>query len=252
MVDSLKDVPTNGFGYQYAELNQGYIGLETYGQAGISDEYRAYAGTQLLEAMYVDTQYFVSFETCLALEGFYWPMNHASDNIGVVFTMTGYDWLDSPQEIPNEAHLYATEIIEDTLNWTHIEGIFTADEPYTHIGVGNFFDSANTEYIQYQNGLGAYYYVDNVVVMKLSNYNHVSGVSTRPELQTLQQGCKYFFSFPDKRGDASLFDLNGKLIWTIPYSQQLTVDLSAQHSGVYLLKIATGKNNQFIYKLIKS
>lgn len=251
-LDSLFDVPTNGFGYQYAATGDGYIGLGTYGQPGISDNAREYAGVQLLAPLMVDTPYHVSFKTCLALNGFYWQLNHASNNIGIIFTPNGYDWLDSPMPIPNEAHLYSTEVIEDTTNWTLIEGVFIADEAYTHIGVGNFFDSANTEYIQYQNGLGAYYYVDDLVVMKLSDYNRIGELTKKPMLQTIEQGSKYICSLSNEKGRASLFDLNGKQIWTKRFNQELTIDLVNQSYGIYLLQINIENKQQFNFKLIKS
>jgi len=252
LTDSLMDVALNGHGYQPAYLHNGYIGLLTFGQAGVSENYREYAGCALSAPLVIDTSYYVSFRTCLTRSGFDNVMNHASNNIGVIFTQTGYDWIDSPMPIPNEAHLYASEIIEDTTNWTLVEGVFVANDIYSHIGVGNFFDSDNTEFIQYSDGNGAYYYVDDVVVMKLSDYNHVSELNAKSFLQTIEQGSKYICSLSNEKGRASLFDLNGKQIWTKRFNQELTIDLVNQSYGIYLLQINIENKQQFNFKLIKS
>src|SRR5690606_31802884 len=72
--------------------------------------------------------------------------------------------------ISNSAHLFASTPVSQQNGWTVITGTFTADSAYTYIGVGNFFDEANTnEVLVCQSCFQNFniYYLDDISVVAL-------------------------------------------------------------------------------------
>jgi len=105
---------------------------------------------------------------------------YANNNIGA--------YLDNGSiDSTNECHSYQTEyipqvldtaIITDTLNWTKIQGSFIANGTERFITIGNFFDTAHTEHIQYLGYFSeGYYLVDDVSVIE-SNTTAYAGPDT--------------------------------------------------------------------------
>ena len=62
----------------------------------------------------------------------------ATDNLGIRLSTT----TDFP--IDNFSHLHATSVMSDDVNWVTLTGSIIADSAYTYVGVGNFYDDANT------------------------------------------------------------------------------------------------------------
>lgn len=173
-LDTLVDVPLNGWSYQHAWDGEAYVG--GYAYDGVSGDYREFVGAQLIEPLQVGCTYMVRFRTNPAFNGSYWLINGGGvcNNIGLLFTMESYAWT-APTPAPsyhafaarNYAHVYSSAVITDTLAWTLVEGLFTADSAYAHVVLGNFFTDANT--IGYPNGGSsvdlAYYLIDGVEVL---------------------------------------------------------------------------------------
>lgn len=166
-LDSLVDVPQNGWAFQYAHDGQAYAGVCAY-QGW--DDYREYIGTELNQPMVAGTSYSVSFWISLGMGGNYWYPEGACNNMGVLFTTQSNAWLGitGPEfGFRNYAHVYTSAIVTDTLNWTLVSGTFTADSAYQYIVLGNFFDSTYTDAIDLVPPLdqvAAYYLIDDVCV----------------------------------------------------------------------------------------
>lgn len=160
------DVPCNLGGCQDANTGSAYIGLITHPQVSIpSNPYREYLGAELLEDLVIDEEYYISFYTSRGPGGLDWVSTSATNNIGLLFTKSGYDYTN-PISTLGYNHLNANEIILDTTSWVHIEGTFIADSAYTHLGLGNWFSNSQTEVsvVVEDGNLDAYYYIDDVCV----------------------------------------------------------------------------------------
>lgn len=123
---------------------------------------REFIGGQLSSPLVAGQQYFVSFYA-----------NHAdtslvhltTDKLGIKFSTIAFSQAN-PDTVGNMAHIFSSTIISDTTSWVLIQGSFIADSAYTHFGIGNYFEDAQTN--QSQIGTGnpnyAYYLIDDVCV----------------------------------------------------------------------------------------
>lgn len=167
-VDTLLDVPWNGFTWQYAHDGDAYVGMGLY----TVDDFRELVGAPLIEPLVVGQTYYVSYWVNLATEGSYWETRWASNNQGVLFTMDEHIWSgqtgSGPEFAPrNYAHVNNPTIITDTANWTLVSGSFVADSAYRYIVLGNFFNDALTDTVHFTPGqpsLAAYYLYDAICV----------------------------------------------------------------------------------------
>lgn len=171
-LDTLLDVPLNGFGYQCAFDGDAYVGMFAYGYVSwLPDNiYREYVGCQLLQPLEVGEIYELSFYTNAAIDGTPWPMQWVCNNMGMLFTMQPNIWtyVDEPHfAVRNYAQLHSTAVISDTAGWTLVSGSFMADSAYAYLVLGNFFSNTLTDTLHLNTGtsLGAYYYVDDVCVV---------------------------------------------------------------------------------------
>lgn len=165
--DSLGWIPWNAVGYQWPSDGESYAGLYAHGQVGVSENYREYIGCELSEPLEVGETYYVSVKTSMAfgnMTNFIWACNR----IGAYFTDQSHHFEDNPLQIPNYAHIYEENIISDTVNWVPVQGSFIADEPYTHMGLGVFFEYSLLDTLSLISGssLGSYYYIDDVCVSR--------------------------------------------------------------------------------------
>jgi len=248
--DSLGWVPWNGMGYQWPADGETYAGLYAHGQVGQdwSQNYREFLGCELLEPLEVGQIYYVYFKTSMAFGNAINP-TWASNRLGAYFTTQTYHWLDNPLQIPNFAHVYEESIIADTINWVTISGSFVADQPYTHLGLGVFFEFALLDTMNLVPGfssLGSYYYIDDVCVSRfpdcviatsdrrldLSNEVHVYPNPANTDV--VVESATIIIQ-------AGLQDLSGKWVKApVPINQSRVVwSLSDIPSGIYIIDIET-------------
>jgi len=154
-------VPSNNTGFQFPHTGDAYCGGATYNKNGL---FREIIGIQLSSPLTIGQRYYVSFYTTLSgKSGF----NFATNNIGVKFTTSSYNYISNPIPVNNFAHINYNAFISDTLNWQQINGSFIADSNYSYVAIGNFFDDSNTDTACISNGtltLDGYYYLDDVCV----------------------------------------------------------------------------------------
>lgn len=168
--DSLGWVPWNGWGTQLADSGESYVGLYAFSpdpSPFSENDFREYLGCELIQPLEVGETYYVSFKTSMGFGNYYFPV-WACNRLGAYFVTQGYHYQDNPLEIPNYAHVYEENIISDTANWVTIEGSFVAEQAYTHMGLGVFFDFnlLDTMSLMPVSSLGAYYYLDDVCVSR--------------------------------------------------------------------------------------
>ena len=162
-------VPNNEQGNQNAYEGVGYTGIGVYDS--VEPEFKQYLITNIPE-LDVDTAYQVTIHISLADSS-----RFATDGMGVFFTTYGSPNLGTLGTLIESPQIDYTSygIISDTANWTTLTSTFVADSAYTSLIIGIFkpasemnifgFNSHAHKFEPYT----AYYYVDAVVVEKLSS-----------------------------------------------------------------------------------
>lgn len=118
-------------------------------------------GIELENSLVIGQEYYLSFYVSRGTPS---TSNCWANKIGAKMSTQAYsDWpLDVAFPITNEPHVHTDELVSDTINWTKIEGFFTADSAYNYLSIGNHFELdslqivCDEDYYHYQ----AYYFVD--------------------------------------------------------------------------------------------
>ncbi len=245
-------VPMNCGGFQYASSGSAYSGLATY--VSFIPNYRETIGTQLSNTLSIGQKYFVKFKIA-----FTWGANSntATDKIGIRFTTVQHNSVTALPPINNFAHVYSTNAVTDTTNWTLVLKSFTADSVYKYIEVGNFYDDANTtKSIQWASGSNeSYYYFDDLCVStdSLFTLNFTTGLSENNIINNYLKANpnynnKIIFNKILNKASISFINYFGQEVrsYFIESSDYLEIDLS---DGIYFVKIKEG-NLETIEKLI--
>ena len=186
-------IPGNPYFYHYPRTGNAMMGVVFYDDGTVYHELIAfYLQGRLYSTLVAGQSYCVTFYVVR-----YTYMGYANNNIGAYLD-------DGSIDTASVCHNYQTEytpqindtsIITDTLNWTKIQGSFIANGTERCITIGNFFDTAHTEHIQYpgydRHGV---YLVDDVSVIA-SNAIAQAG----PD-QTITAGCSTYIGV-DSNGD---------------------------------------------------
>ncbi len=152
-------IPQNMFGYQYAKTGNAYAGIATILPS--FNNYREYLEVSLIDSMQVGKKYCITLYASLANTSKY-----ASNNVGIYISNNIIQYSDINFSVLNYSpQINQNNIINDTLNWVLISGIFTANGGEKYITIGNFFDDSNTLIDTLtQSNDEAYYYIDDVSV----------------------------------------------------------------------------------------
>lgn len=246
--------PNNNSGIQYAQHGQGYIGLHAY-QTYYKDT-REYAMVELISSLEKDVSYTLSMWVSLA------------DKCEVAVNGIGMALLSDTQmqSIPNQSHgnfvygipyaLIAQQPVSDKVNWVQLKTEYIANGDEKYVLLGNLLSGAqNTEMdlVTWHNSpKSAYYYIDNITVMKTSEY-----IASNKEIDK-----KSFTVYPNPATDIinieseneivksiEIIDVNGKSIPLNSINNQ-TIDISSLANGVYFLKIKSNTGEE-VHKIIK-
>lgn len=153
-------VPSNSFGYQYAEDGNGYAGIVCYGEGY---DYREYIGIRLSETMEQGVLYVVSFYINLPETS-----PKAVNNVSVGFFFDSayfatYTLVYPDCIMPNNA------IIADSLEWTKFTFYYNAVGKENYLVIGNFKPDNQTQILSIQNtNSDQYYFIDEVSVLKFA------------------------------------------------------------------------------------
>ncbi len=153
-------VPDNQQGNQLAMHGDGYCGIILYHQF----QAREYLITPLEQPLEAGRNYCVSLYYSKANKSQY-----SIDRIGAFFSSFDTD-TNLVNVLPYTPQIETTPgvILSDTSNWTQLSGTYTAVGGERYITIGNFYDNANTTFVQDNPGATynwAYYYFDNVTVV---------------------------------------------------------------------------------------
>ena len=230
--------PLHGLGYG------GVIGM-TY------NNFREIMGIELAQPLEVGQQYYIEFYWNRAFGGaFHHWCDCANSHLGALLTTESYNSISNPIVHNNFAHVYDTELLVDSTDWQRISGWVVADQAYTHLGIGTFFDLEEVE-VAYFNGsaeeilLNTYYYIDGVCVATDPAYcdQVLSGpglsdplkealVYPNPARETVNITYPGGFSY-------TLTDASGRVLSSGKGRDAKSVDLSLFSAGTYLIKIET-------------
>lgn len=248
-------VPHNWGGYQQAATGKAYCAL------GVSMAFitngREFIRRVLPSPLTVGTKYFVSLKVNLSLSDTI-RVNCASNNLGIEFSTAPIN------AVNNRPHIYTTQVITDTANWTHIGGSFVADSAYTYINIGNFFDDLNstTQIMTQDTVCNSYYFIDDICVSSDS-------LDCPFTLETGQEEMadnNNFTLFPnparqhatlvfDNPGHANhslyIYDTQGRLVKTMNNitTDKLTITVRDLTAGLYFLQLHSKNHIRFKTKL---
>lgn len=151
--------PNNNRGYRTPRSGEAYVGIFTY--SALANNGREFIGRALAAPMIPGTTYYVSMYVCKADVA---AISHSTNNIGVRFSTVPYS-LVNPDTALNNAHVWSTAVLNDTMNWVEVSGSFVADSAYNYIGIGNYFsDSATIIVPGDATSNYAYYLIDDICV----------------------------------------------------------------------------------------
>jgi hypothetical protein len=258
--DSLFWVPWNGLGYRWPADGEAYSGFFAFSPSPnewSQNDYREYLGCELIEPLEVGITYHVTFKVNTGFKGYYW-VTWASSHLGAIFTTEEYTSDGNSMPIPNFAHVYTEEIIVDTVNWVTISGSVVADQAYTHMALGVFFefDLLNTFQMLGGPNLGSYYFIDDVCV---SPYPDCSTITITEQHIVV----KDVHIYPNPSSDyvqikssqpiiaCTVYDSGGRLVgsWN-PYTEIFSIGLEALSEGIYTLVITTKDTKTIREKLL--
>jgi hypothetical protein len=230
-------VPNANFGFQFANSGSAFMGVIAFhkNNSPVGNNYREFAGIELVTPLQVGTKYYFSFFTVLAerYTGF------ASNNLGLRFFNNQYS-LSNPAPIDNFSHLKIDSILTDSINWHKISGSFIADSNYQYVSIGNFYDYLNCDTLIITTfATTAYYYVDDICVTTDSLYNITwTGLQNviPNEVQIWPNPVQDYFQFKSihKIDEINIFDSRGRLISNKKInSSEGRIDLGIISDGIY-------------------
>lgn len=143
---------------------------------------RDYISVELTDSLILGEEYQLEFYVSRA--NMYYL---ATDDIGAFFSSfiisgNGFGFLPYQPQVENPQG----NIITDSLNWTKISGVFTAQGGEKYLTIGNFKDSTNTTIIDADNGNGdspsAYYYIDKVSLIAVDSLQGLNTLNGKEDL----------------------------------------------------------------------
>ena len=258
-LDSLVDVPQNGWTFQYAWEGEAYVGGVTY-YAG--ENYREYVGAELLQPLQVGCTYELRFQTAPAYGGNYWLVDGtACNNIGMLFTTGSNAWTEVWPPGPdfafrNHVQLKAEFPITDTASWTLVEGSFTADSAYAYVVLGNIFPDSITSDLPIGNpdpwtGV-SYYVIDGVEVIPLDpgcNGLGVQEVGEGSGPQIRWAGETIEMHWEGRAFSAEVLDALGRLVGGSYSAHEVMAVPKPWSAGMYSLRLRS-KEEQRLVKFV--
>lgn len=259
-------IPKSLFSYQFERRNcNAYVGLSIF-TTNLSN-YREHLGIELSEQLLIGQKYYISFYVVqsefYASNTFY---GMSSDKIGVKLSTVPYNE-NNPCPIDNFSHLYAENVMSDSVNWVKISGEIIADSTYKYLILGNFFDDNNTNTVtnQCSNCLntGSYYLLDDIcistdsTVCNLINENACNvSIETidllKPKIYPNPSNGKFIIeNTTSEPYRIRIYDMYSKLVLERSYTTLLNIDFSDMRKGLYLIEaINMEKKLQYFYKII--
>lgn len=181
-------VPTNWAGYSKAYTGSGYAGLYAYIFGGIKD-YREYLQAKLSAPLEAGAKYQVEFYFKLASNSKY-----CIDRLGFLLSDSAYQTTGDEvfpvgatyERINRDINVRSSSI------WTRFSYVHIAEGGEQYLTIGNFSNRSKTRYLQIPNSQStepmlaraAYFYIDDVKVVKVSDSPDAPVLTGYPEIKT--------------------------------------------------------------------
>jgi hypothetical protein len=191
---------------QTPHTDSAYVGLATFDPAGSNT--RDYISCTMLDSLLEDTYYWVEFFTSVA-EGL---SSVASNNLGIHFSDTALQ-STTPLYFDVNAQIkyFTNEVIDDTLNWVKVCGLYKAHGGEQFLTIGNFnTDAETTEGMNFNLGFDwqTYFLIDDVSVIPLDSIPGGIPVDAGPD-KTIYIGDTAFIGQKISNMPDNWFLLNG-------------------------------------------
>jgi len=227
---------------------------------------REYAAVALSSPLSVGVQYYASFYTANNEDGEAGISDCSTNNIGLnLFTAPPYYWNsfdDNNSLTPmNNSVLNRIELLTDSIDWTKVEGTFIANQAYTHLAIGNFYDDASTLIAPFvENGCEAFYYVDYICIASAeedcNNPLSIQNIQSSEQFSIYPNPALELLHVKSQNGRIinSLMILNSLGLVVLRDSTIIhdKLDVSDLPAGVYYLRLGIDKEPFFFnYSFIK-
>ena len=240
--------PLNIWGYQFPKTGNAYAEIAVYGSIS-SSSVREYVQVPLSDTLVADHLYCVSFyvsHTGISSFASYTPI--AITEIGLLFSNNAIITSnDHPLAYTPQITSPVGVVLNDTVNWTKISGVYTAIGGERFITIGNFKDDASTDTLVVGNpGFDpqGYYYVDDVSVINCDSLMGVNETLVNPVFSIFPNPnngsitLKYTLKQSDK-ASMKIYNVTGKLIGEAsldPNESQIQIATNLD-KGIYLYQI---------------
>jgi hypothetical protein len=248
------NAPNSYFGFNYSKNGNAFIGIGIYERGGYGKEY---IYQQLSLPLQAGKVYCLSFFVNRADR-----FTYAIKNIGAFFSnnlqplTNGYEINAIPQ-VENQ-----TGIISDTVNWTLIQGCFTANGGEQYITIGNFTSNFNTDTLNTNSTnlapgreTTSYYYIDDITLIDQSTVG-VKDISYESEVVRVYPNPAndrinfQFYNTSEKR-TLEMYDAIGNLVLTSDANlNSLILTTDSLSNGIYFYKILVNNTEIKTDKLI--
>lgn len=242
--DSGLTPPATYFNYQNPLTGDAYVGIVTIYFPITNPDPREYIAAQLNSSLQPGTKYFVSFYVS---RGYAIAQHYvlATNKFGALFSTVAYS-VTNPAPENNFAHVYSDSIIVDTLNWVQVKGSFVADSAYQYVNIGNFFDNAHTDTLNFGDTLAhsSYYLIENVCVStdSLICYSTVgvNEIKNESEVSLFPNPFTDKLNITAKRNElleVSLYDVTSRKIFNQSFTNSTTINTAQLAKGIYLYEV---------------
>ena len=249
-------VPLNSFGYQNPILGNNYVGISCFWNN--YNNYQEYIETCLIQGLNPVINYYIEFWVSLSNES-----NYAVENIGAYFSTDTLHYSSNITTLIDAQVVHSGGIITDTANWVKVSGYFKPPKDgYQFLTIGNFqpSDSTNKTLVGWHAYDGAYYYIENVVVID-SALQHTIGIkemAAKPvEVKVYPNptnGVVNIDIIGQAKGNINIqiFSINGQVVHTQSFSTRNNIRLNTNglNSGIYFIKVFDNRNLFGVEKLI--
>jgi hypothetical protein len=167
-----KSTTTNAFspsiGHQFPRSGNRFAGIISMELAKPDSKYREYLQVKLSQTLEVGKSYCAEMYVSLAEQPKY-----ASNNLGFYFTTEQILQKETGYFIDGKPQVHEPRVITDSVAWTRVAGLFTADSSYQYLTIGAFFNYDETKVLDKGGSVPgswsfntSYYFLDDIAVEK--------------------------------------------------------------------------------------
>lgn len=259
-VNTNVSVPQNTYGTQTAKEGNAYVGIffgyGTFYNLNPAYHVSEYIFTELTQTLVANQTYNFSMYVSQADNA---RFNYSANQLGAAF-LTKLPFAGShitTNTLALKPQILETNVIGDKINWTKIEGVFTAKGGEKYVIIGHFPNpktlkvEVNGIPINYTNEFESYYYIDDI---SLKSSNLSTNVFNGKDVKLFPNPAKKNVLIEgievDEIKAITVFDINGKKV-TVTLNNN-SIDISRLSSGIYILKIETQAGLFLTEKIIKN